>query len=158
MSDRNDRSSRLARRLGDEPDDPASDESTETEDAEPTAADEEAPAEAAGDAAEDEQSSVASSPSSKPSKSSKTAMPTETDDPATDSVKDRPSVLMYLPTELRQEMDIRFDEINAAAKRSRGEGIGKNRDWYPLLVSLALEKTDEMAADEVLARLDETEY
>jgi hypothetical protein len=153
MSDRNDRSNRLARRLGDEPDEPdetESDESPDTVDAEPTTEDD-------GDSGEDEQSSPSTTSSSKPSKTEKTDMPAETDAPETESVKDRPSVLMYLPEDLHQEMDIRFDELNAAAKREFGEGLEKNRHWYPLLLSLALDKADEMSTEELLARLDDTE-
>lgn len=135
MSDRTDRSDRLRRRLDDEPDETEADEAR---------------------AADAEQSS--SSTSSTPSTSSQTDMPAETAEPETESVKDRPSVLMYLPKDLRQEMDIRFDELNAAAKREFGEGLEKNRHWYPLLLSLALEMTDEMATEELLTRLDDTEY
>jgi hypothetical protein len=146
MSDRNNRSDRLARRLDND-----TDESDETDEERTGDADEAA-------AGEDEQSSASTTDSSsKPSQTEKTAMPNESSDPEP-SVKDRPSVLMYLPADLRQEMDIRFDEVNAAAKRERGEGVEKNRHWYPLLLSLALEKTDEMSAEELLTRLDDTEY
>ncbi|WP_254544521.1 hypothetical protein [Halomarina pelagica] len=55
------------------------------------------------------------------------------------SIKDRPSVLMYLPDDLRQELDIRFDELNARHKRERGEPLEKNRDYYPAVVEAGLE-------------------
>jgi hypothetical protein len=145
MSERNDRSDRLARRLDND-----SDESETDEERAGDAAD--------GAAGEDEQSSASTAgSSSEPSKTGKTDMPGKTGTP-NPSVKDRPSVLMYLPAALRQEMDIRFDEVNAAAKREFGEGLEKNRHWYPLLLSLALEKTNEMSAEELLTRLDETEF
>ena len=154
MNDRNDRSDRLARRLGDEPDKTESDESGGIADAEPTAGDDnESDEETDGE----QSSSSTSTPSSKPSKTAKSDMPAQTANPGAESVKDRPSVLMYLPEDLRQEMDIRFDEINATVKRARGEGVEKNRDWYPLIVSLGLEKADEMD-DELLTRLDESDY
>ncbi|MFC6835484.1 hypothetical protein [Halomarina ordinaria] len=72
---------------------------------------------------------------------------TPTDDPATDtgddraSIKERPSVLMYLPEDLRQELDIRFDELNARHKREHGEPLEKNRDYYPAVVEAGLEET-----------------
>mgnify|MGYP006303337873 CR=1 FL=1 len=62
-------------------------------------------------------------------------------DPETDeeSVKDRPSVLMYLPEETRRELDIRFDELNARHKREHGEPLEKNRDYYPAVIRAGLE-------------------
>jgi hypothetical protein len=56
-----------------------------------------------------------------------------------ESVKDRPSVLMYLPEETRQELDIRFDELNAQYKRKHGEPLEKNRDYYPAVIEAGLE-------------------
>lgn len=55
-----------------------------------------------------------------------------------DSVRDRPSVLMYLPPELREELDVRFDELNAEYRREHGEALGKNRDYYPAVVGAGL--------------------
>lgn len=55
------------------------------------------------------------------------------------SVKDRPSVLMYLPEGTRQELDIRFDELNAQYKREHGEPLEKNRDYYPAVIEAGLE-------------------
>jgi hypothetical protein len=60
----------------------------------------------------------------------------ETDE---ESVKDRPSVLMYLPEETRRELDIRFDELNARHKREHGEPLEKNRDYYPAVIRAGLE-------------------
>ena len=55
------------------------------------------------------------------------------------SIKDRPSVLMYLPEELHTELDIRFDELNARYKREYGRPLEKNRDYYPAVVKASLE-------------------
>ena len=55
------------------------------------------------------------------------------------SIKDRPSVLMYLPEELHTELDIRFDELNARYKREHGRPLEKNRDYYPAVVKASLE-------------------
>lgn len=158
MSDRNDRSSRLARRLGDEPDESASDESDDTEDAGDAPGTTGDPEAGAGAEAEESSASSSSAESSNPSKTVKSDMPAEPAKSGRASVKDRPSVLMYLPEDLRQEMDIRFDEVNAAAKREHGRGVEKNRHWYPLIVSLGLETAGEMDDDELLTRLDESEY
>lgn len=82
------------------------------------------------------------------SKTSKTAQPSETastsktSESETTSVKERPSVLMYLPDELHGELDIRFDELNARYKREHGEPLEKNRDYYPAVVKAALEGED----------------
>jgi len=58
----------------------------------------------------------------------------------TGSVKDRPSVLMYLPEETRRELDVRFDELNARYKREYGESLEKNRDYYPAVIQAGLEQ------------------
>lgn len=76
------------------------------------------------------------------SKTDMNAAPTQTDESPQDSVKDRPSVLMYLPDETRQELDIRFDELNAKFKREHGEALEKNRDYYPAVVEAGLTGKD----------------
>lgn len=55
------------------------------------------------------------------------------------SIKDRPSVLMYLPEEIHGELDVRFDELNARYKREHGEALEKNRDYYPAVIQAGLE-------------------
>ncbi|MDL0133736.1 hypothetical protein [Halobacterium salinarum] len=77
--------------------------------------------------------------SSKNSKLSKTG---QTDEREQKSVKDRPSVLMYLPEDLHSDLDIRFDELNAQYKREHGEALEKNRDYYPAVVKAGLEGKD----------------
>ena len=57
-------------------------------------------------------------------------------------MKDRPSVLMYLPEELHSDLDIRFDELNAQYKREHGEALEKNRDYYPAVIKAGLEGED----------------
>ncbi|SIR66836.1 hypothetical protein SAMN05421858_3239 [Haladaptatus litoreus] len=91
-----------------------------------------------------------------PSKTSKKDNPEQTEEKKKSSVKDRPSVLMYLPEEQHTELDIRFDEINARYKREHGEPLQKNRDYYPILIELAMEKTQEMDEDELLSRLNQS--
>ncbi len=54
------------------------------------------------------------------------------------SVKDRPSVLMYLPEELHKELDIKFDELNLKSKKETGEGLQKNKDFYPAVIKAGL--------------------
>lgn len=76
---------------------------------------------------------------SMPSNSSKIEQTTKTQKK---SVKDRPSVLMYLPEDLHTELDIRFDEFNARHKREHGRPIEKNRDYYPAVIEAALENKD----------------
>ena len=76
------------------------------------------------------------------SKSSKPSKTEETDKRKKKSVKDRPSVLMYLPEELHSDLDIRFDELNAQYKREHGEALEKNRDYYPAVIKAGLEGED----------------
>ena len=76
------------------------------------------------------------------SKSSKLSKTEQTDKRKKKSVKDRPSVLMYLPEELHSDLDIRFDELNAQYKREHGEALEKNRDYYPAVIKAGLEGED----------------
>ena len=78
----------------------------------------------------------------KESKSSKPSKTEQTDKRKKKSVKDRPSVLMYLPEELHSDLDIRFDELNAQYKREHGEALEKNRDYYPAVIKAGLEGED----------------
>ncbi|WP_218124123.1 hypothetical protein [Haloplanus vescus] len=75
---------------------------------------------------------------SKTDMTSQTAQSTDSEK----SVKDRPSVLMYLPEDVRQDLDIRFDELNARYKREHGEALEKNRDYYPAVVEAGLTGKD----------------
>lgn len=60
----------------------------------------------------------------------------------TTPVKERPSVLMYLPEDIHTELDVRFDELNAKYKREYGTALEKNRDYYPALIKAGLEGID----------------
>ena len=60
----------------------------------------------------------------------------------TGNVRDRPSVLMYLPDDLHSKLDLRFDELNLEYKREHGEALQKNRDFYPAVIEAALEGKD----------------
>lgn len=78
-------------------------------------------------------------------KRAETAQTEETEQPEkskSESVKNRPSVLMYLPKDVHEELDIRFDELNAKHKRAHGEKLEKNRHYYPAVVKAGLEGSD----------------
>lgn len=55
------------------------------------------------------------------------------------TVKSRTNVNMYLPDGLVDELQIRFDELNAQYRREHGEAMEKNRDYYPAVVKAGLE-------------------
>jgi len=76
------------------------------------------------------------------SKTSKRSKTEQTEESKQKSVKDRPSVLMYLPEDLHSDLDIRFDELNAQYKREHGEALEKNRDYYPSVIKAGLEGED----------------
>lgn len=61
---------------------------------------------------------------------------------ADDSVKERRNVNMYLPEELVDELQIRFDELNARHRREHGEPMEKNREYYPTVIAAGLESED----------------
>lgn len=94
------------------------------------------------DTDEDDSSSSTTSNSSTESKTSNSSKTEKTTKTEKKSVKDRPSVLMYLPDDLHTELDIRFDELNARHKREHGRPIEKNRDYYPAVIEAALENKD----------------
>jgi len=59
-----------------------------------------------------------------------------------ESIKDRKSVLMYLPDDVWRELDVQFDELNAKHKRQHGEALEKNRDYYPAVIQAGLNDKD----------------
>lgn len=77
---------------------------------------------------------------SEPSKTDKTEQTEKKEKTGKSSVKDRPSVLMYLPEEQHKELDILFDELNAAYKRAHDGELEKNRDYYPAVIEAGLDK------------------
>lgn len=80
-----------------------------------------------------------SEPESKPSKTDKTSEPDKTGgEDEVDPVKEWPSALWYLPDELMNEMDARFDELNAAYRREFGQPIEKNRDFRVAVARVGL--------------------
>ena len=61
---------------------------------------------------------------------------------SSESIKDRPSVLMYLPKDLHQELDLKFDELNLEYKKETGDSLQKNKDFYPAVIEAGLEGKD----------------
>ncbi len=103
----------------------------------------------------DEQSDT--SESSKPSETSEPTEPEKSKEPSeTDqtSVKDEMvGTYMYLPEDLKNELDLRFDELSLEHKREHGEPLEKNRDFYPAMVRAALDNQE--ALEEMLLHNDE---
>lgn len=91
---------------------------------------------------------------SKQSQSSKSTMNTQTaktgEESKSENVRDRKSVLMYLPEDLHEDLDIRFDELNLKHKREHGGSLQKNRDYYPAVIEAALsdESVEEILLEE----------
>ncbi len=102
-----------------------------------------------------------SSESTKPSSTAQTSNASKTEDSSKtaqtgegSNISDRPSVLMYLPQELRDDLDLRFDELNLEYKREHGEPLEKNRDYYPAVVEAAL--NEDRTLEEILLESDES--
>lgn len=57
-------------------------------------------------------------------------------------VRDRPSVLMYLPQDLVERLELVSAELNLMSRRQRGRAVEKNRELYPALLRVALENLD----------------
>lgn len=96
---------------------------------------------------------------SKESETSKTPMTTKTSKTQEGSkdeqtnITELPSVLMYLPPELKNDLGIRFDELNLQHKREYDEELEKNRDFYPALIRAAL--SDEKSLEDILLERDD---
>jgi len=80
----------------------------------------------------------------KTSKTVKTSEPVKTGESETRTVKDRPHLMMYLPSELLEELALTFDELNLQHKRVHGTALEKNRDYYPALIKAGLENREKL--------------
>jgi negative regulator of genetic competence, sporulation and motility len=120
------------------------------------------------DESENQQTESQTSQPSQPSQNSQNSQKTQTsqisqrDGESMDKqpVKDRPHRTVYLPSALDEEFESQIDRIQYEAKHeTEGEKVqlAKNRHVYPLLVHLGLERANNMAIDELLATLTETD-
>ncbi|MCG1001878.1 MULTISPECIES: hypothetical protein [Halobacterium] len=80
----------------------------------------------------------------KPSKTVKPSEPVKTEESETGTVKDRPHLMMYLPSEQLEELALTFDELNLQHKRAHGTALEKNRDYYPALIKAGLENRERL--------------
>lgn len=145
MSDRTDRSKRLRRRF-DRPaatGEPGSDAAGVSSSA------------GADDGAVDPSDESKTSKTSNPSVSAKTPIESETAHASGGSVKERPSTLMYLPSEVDRDLDLTFDEVNLRYRRAFDEKLEKNRDYYPLVALYGLRTLREWDAEDVREALSE---
>ncbi|MDL0135107.1 HNH endonuclease [Halobacterium salinarum] len=66
-------------------------------------------------------------------------------------MKDLQHVAMYLDEELADDLDTRFKELDLKYKKVHGEGIEKNRDFYPAVARATINNTtveEELGLDE----------
>lgn len=74
------------------------------------------------------------------------------------SVKDEfVGTYMYLPEDLKQELNPTFKIISAEYEREYGEELEKNRHFYPLVVKYGLDGLDGLDASDIRKRLEELE-
>lgn len=57
----------------------------------------------------------------------------------TTPLRDRPTKLLYLEEELKDDLELAFDELNLRYKRDRGEELQENNDWWPVLLRIGYE-------------------
>lgn len=48
---------------------------------------------------------------------------------------------MYLPDDLVDDLDFRFDELNVKYRRKYGKKMEKNKDFYPAMVKSTINNT-----------------
>jgi len=96
---------------------------------------------------------------SKPSKSDTPTDSTETKsgEPSgsSTSVKaDRPAQMMYLPEEMKREMDRQFGILETEYEYEFGDDFEKNRHYFPLLVQAGLDSLDELDVQDIKDKID----
>ena len=78
------------------------------------------------------------------------------DDPS--SVKDdHVGTYMYLPEDLKRELDFAFRELSLEYERAFEESFEKNRHFYPLVIRAGLDRVDELDETEIRERINELE-
>ncbi|WP_435146114.1 hypothetical protein [Halobaculum sp. P14] len=60
---------------------------------------------------------------------------------------------IYLPEDLREELELVFQEHNLECKRSNSVDLKKLRYYYPLVVALGLERVKSTSTDDILPLL-----
>lgn len=68
------------------------------------------------------------------------------------AVRDQTHVAMYLPEDLADDLDLRFDELNLEYRKEYGEKMTKNGEFYPALARAAINDTtlrEELGLGEV---------
>ena len=78
------------------------------------------------------------SSSSRSSKSNKSSSSTNS---GKKGVREKRGVTMYLPDDLVDDLDFRFDELNVKYRREYGEKMEKNKDFYPAMVQATINNT-----------------
>lgn len=77
--------------------------------------------------------------------SSSASQPDDSDDASIadggQGVREKRGVTMYLPDELVDDLDFRFDELNVQYRREHGEKMEKNKDFYPAMVRATINNT-----------------
>ncbi|ESP86797.1 hypothetical protein [Candidatus Halobonum tyrrellensis] len=73
--------------------------------------------------------------------------------PEVDVKEEWDGMTVYLPSSIRKELDLTYQEMSLDTKRNREIDITKLRDFYPLVIMLGLERVEEADTDELLALL-----
>ncbi len=68
--------------------------------------------------------------------------PEPAEDRRQDTVTDRPTVLMYLPEDLRQELQQAYRRLNVEYAEKTGEDLSKNKAFYPALIKAGIDAID----------------
>ena len=79
------------------------------------------------------------------------------EDDAASIKDDRVGTYMYLPEELKRELDFAFRELSLDYERAFSEEFEKNRHFYPLVIRAGLDRVDDLDEAAIRERLDEIE-
>lgn len=58
---------------------------------------------------------------------------------------------MYLPEDLREELELTYQELSLECKREYGVNMQKLRDFYPYVIELGLEEIAKRNTEDVLS-------
>ncbi|WP_136396839.1 hypothetical protein [Natrinema thermotolerans] len=92
------------------------------------------------------------------SKTSGTQVTSGTEDPWQQPLKELENISFYVTEEFKEEgLGLTQDMVNVKYRQAFGETLEKNREFRPLLLELGMEAVQEMDAEEIRERFEESD-
>ncbi|QCC57379.1 hypothetical protein DVR14_01475 (plasmid) [Natrinema thermotolerans] len=85
-------------------------------------------------------------------------MTSGTEDPWQQPLKELENISFYVTEEFKEEgLGLTQDMVNVKYRQAFGETLEKNREFRPLLLELGMEAVQEMDAEEIRERFEESD-